>query len=78
MNMSDVSVVSGDLLDQDVEAIVNPWNFNLIPWWLLVPSGVIRLRKGDVAARLWRPCSPEYALLRQELEEDTATPPRSA
>ena len=33
-------IVSGDLLDQKVEAIVNPWNRNLIPWWLLLPQGV--------------------------------------
>ena len=33
-------VVDGDLLDQDVEVIVNPWNRNLIPWWLLLPQGV--------------------------------------
>lgn len=33
-------IVQGDLLDQPVEAIVNPWNRNVIPWWLLLPSGV--------------------------------------
>lgn len=33
-------IVSGDLLDQPVEAIVNPWNRNTIPWWLLLPQGV--------------------------------------
>jgi O-acetyl-ADP-ribose deacetylase (regulator of RNase III) len=33
-------IVSGDLLDQPVEAIVNAWNRNVIPWWLLVPQGV--------------------------------------
>lgn len=33
-------VVEGDLLDQDVEVIVNPWNRNFIPWWLLLPQGV--------------------------------------
>ena len=32
--------VSGDLLEQDVEVIVNAWNRNLIPWWLLLPQGV--------------------------------------
>ena len=36
----DVSVVQGDLLDQDVEVIVNAWNRNIIPWWLLLPQGV--------------------------------------
>jgi O-acetyl-ADP-ribose deacetylase (regulator of RNase III) len=33
-------VVHGDLLDQPVEAIVNAWNRNIIPWWLLIPQGV--------------------------------------
>ncbi len=36
----DFQIVEGDLLDQDVEVIVNPWNRNLIPWWLLLPQGV--------------------------------------
>lgn len=35
-----VEVVEGDLLDQDVEVIVNTWNRNIIPWWLLLPQGV--------------------------------------
>lgn len=30
----------GDLLEQDVEVIVNAWNRNIIPWWLLIPKGV--------------------------------------
>lgn len=33
-------IVEGDLLDQSVEVIVNPWNRNFIPWWLLWPQGV--------------------------------------
>ena len=33
-------LVDGDLLDQPVEAIVNAWNRNIIPWWLLLPQGV--------------------------------------
>ncbi len=33
-------IVTGDLLDQKVEVIVNAWNRNIIPWWLLVPQGV--------------------------------------
>jgi O-acetyl-ADP-ribose deacetylase (regulator of RNase III) len=44
-----VTVVDGDLLDQDVEVIVNAWNRNIIPWWLLIPQGVsgaIRKRGG--------------------------------
>lgn len=36
-----VSVVTGDLLEQtDVDVIVNAWNQNVIPWWLLLPQGV--------------------------------------
>src|SRR5438477_10370397 len=38
----DLRVVEGDVLDQDVEVIVNAWNRNLIPWWLLLPQGVSR------------------------------------
>ncbi|MBW2524674.1 MAG: DUF5615 family PIN-like protein [Deltaproteobacteria bacterium] len=33
-------IVDGDLLDQDGEVIVNAWNRNIIPWWLLLPQGV--------------------------------------
>jgi O-acetyl-ADP-ribose deacetylase len=36
----EVRIVDGDLLDQDVEVIVNAWNRNLFPWWLLLPQGV--------------------------------------
>lgn len=32
--------VAGDLLDQKVDVIVNAWNRNVIPWWLLLPQGV--------------------------------------
>jgi O-acetyl-ADP-ribose deacetylase len=32
--------VHGDLLDQNVDVIVNAWNRNIIPWWLLLPQGV--------------------------------------
>ena len=44
-----IEVVEGDLLDQSVDAIVNAWNRNPFPWWLLVPQGVskaIRRRAG--------------------------------
>jgi O-acetyl-ADP-ribose deacetylase (regulator of RNase III) len=33
-------IVEGDLLDQPVEVVVNAWNRNIIPWWLLLPQGV--------------------------------------
>lgn len=50
----DLKLVEGDLLDQDVEVIVNPWNRNLIPWWLLLPQGVsgaIKRRGGKAPFR---------------------------
>ena len=46
----DLRIVDGDLLDQDVDVIVNAWNRNLFPWWLLIPQGVsraIKLRAGN-------------------------------
>lgn len=36
----EIKIVEGDLLNQDVEVIVNAWNRNIIPWWLLLPQGV--------------------------------------
>lgn len=33
-------IVHGDLLEQPTEAIVNAWNRNIIPWFLLLPQGV--------------------------------------
>ena len=35
-----ITIVEGNLLDQDVDVIVNAWNRNIIPWWLLLPQGV--------------------------------------
>jgi O-acetyl-ADP-ribose deacetylase (regulator of RNase III) len=40
-----LEIVNGDLLDQDVDVIVNAWNRNVIPWWLLLPQGVSRAIK---------------------------------
>lgn len=43
-------ITTGDLLDQPVEVIVNAWNRNIIPWWLLLPQGVsgaIKRRAGS-------------------------------
>jgi len=33
-------LITGNILDQNVEVIVNSWNRNIIPWWLLLPQGV--------------------------------------
>ena len=38
--MPNVTIVEGNLLDQEVEVIVNAWNRNIIPSWLLLPQGV--------------------------------------
>ncbi|RKH17509.1 Appr-1-p processing protein [Corallococcus sp. CA047B] len=49
-----VDIVDGDLLDQPVDAIVNAWNRNIIPWWLLLPQGVsgaIKRRGGTAPFR---------------------------
>jgi O-acetyl-ADP-ribose deacetylase len=40
-----IKVVEGDLLDQNVEVIVNAWNRNFIPYWMLLPHGVSRAIK---------------------------------
>ena len=47
--MNKIKIVYGDLLNQPVDVIVNPWNRNIIPWWLLIPhgvSGAIKRRAG--------------------------------
>lgn len=36
----EVEIVHGNIIDQDVEVIVNAWNRNIFPWWLLLPQGV--------------------------------------
>ena len=38
--MTTIKIIYGDLLEQPVDAIVNAWNRNFIPWWLLLPQGV--------------------------------------
>jgi O-acetyl-ADP-ribose deacetylase len=48
------TLIEGDLLDQDVDVIVNAWNRNIIPWWLLLPQGVsgaIKKRGGTAPFR---------------------------
>lgn len=52
--MRAVRQVDGDLLDQEVDAIVNAWNRNVVPWWLLLPQGVsgaIKRRGGTAPFR---------------------------
>ena len=49
-----VQIVEGDLLDQTTEAIVNAWNRNVIPWWLLLPQGVSGAIKRRAGLRPFR------------------------
>ncbi len=54
-------IVSGDLLKQRTEVIVNPWNRNIIPWWILLPQGVsgaIKKRGGTGPFRELARCGP--------------------
>ncbi|MBI5365427.1 MAG: macro domain-containing protein [Planctomycetes bacterium] len=47
--MPEFAIVAGDLTERRVDAIVNAWNRNFIPYWLLLPRGVagaIRRRGG--------------------------------
>lgn len=35
-----MKILKGDLFSQDTDCLVNPWNMNIIPHWLIVPGGV--------------------------------------
>jgi len=49
-----IRIVDGDLLDQDVDVIVNAWNRNIIPWWLLLPRGVSGAIKREAGLQPFR------------------------
>ena len=49
-----IHLTEGDLLDQPVEVIVNAWNRNIIPWWLLLPQGVSRAIKRRAGTQPFR------------------------
>ena len=56
-----MEVVYGDLLHQPIDVIVNAWNRNIIPWWLLIPQGVsaaIKRRAGLAPFRELRKFGP--------------------
>lgn len=38
----DIQIITGDIAEQQTDAIVNAWNCNFIPWFLLLPQGVSR------------------------------------
>ena len=57
----EIEIVEGDILEQDVEVIVNSWNRNIIPWWLLLPQGVsgaIKKRGGTQPFKELAKCGP--------------------
>jgi O-acetyl-ADP-ribose deacetylase len=57
-----IAVVQGDVLDQDVECLVNAWNRNLFPWWLLLPQGVSAAIKRKAGVEPFRELR-QYGLL---------------
>ena len=54
-------IIYGNIIDQNVEVIVNPWNRNIIPWWLLLPQGVskaIKSKGGHAPFKEIAKCGP--------------------
>lgn len=45
--------IRGDVTDVVVDAIVNPWNRNFVPRWLLVPAGVSGTLKRKTGPEPW-------------------------
>jgi hypothetical protein len=62
-----INVVEGDLLEQRVEVIVNAWNRNIIPWWLLLPQGV----SGAIAVQGDHSCGGDQHVVAGVGEVDT-------
>ncbi len=52
---TEIKVVQGDIVAQrDVDVIVNAWNRNIFPWWLLIPQGVSRAIRTAAGAAPFR------------------------
>jgi len=49
-----VEEVRGDLLAKDVDVLLNPWNRNFVPRWLLRPGGVSGQLKRRTGPSPWR------------------------
>lgn len=47
INPNNIKFVTGDITKQEVEVIVNAWNRNIIPFWLLIPQGVSKAIKKE-------------------------------
>ncbi len=52
--LMEVLIVHGDLVHQPVEVIVNAWNRNVLPWWLLLPQGVAGAIKREAGTEPFR------------------------
>lgn len=53
--MNDVVVIDGDLVDVGgVDALVNAWNRNVLPWWSLIPRGVSAAIKREAGVAPFR------------------------
>lgn len=57
-----IRVVEGDLLAQNVDVIVNAWNRNIIPWWLLLPQGVSGAIKREAGLQPFRELGKKGAI----------------
>jgi O-acetyl-ADP-ribose deacetylase (regulator of RNase III) len=57
-----VQSLQGNLLNQDVEVIINAWNRNIIPWWLLLPQGVSGQIKKFGGIQLFREVAKQGAI----------------
>ncbi len=53
---------SGDILNQKVDVIVNSWNRNIIPWWLLLPQGVSGAIKKQAGTAPFREVAKQGAI----------------
>ena len=49
-----VQILTGDLLDQKVDVIVNAWNQNIVSLWLLSPHGVSKVIKNRAGMQPFR------------------------
>lgn len=60
----------GDIVEAETDAIVNAWNRNFIPYWLLLPQGVAGALRREAGREPFREVSSEGLL---ELGEVVAT-----
>jgi len=59
-----VRETAGNLLDQPVEALVNPWNRNFVPRGLSLTGGISGELKKATGPGPWRDLAPPWARCR--------------